>query len=89
MFDLVAGGHHGAGWMTTGFAVFLWSALPFVAAIFIYRFVRDARALRRTTGPARTDLSDRLLGWGTALFIIVGALFLATHRLWTAWASKG
>ncbi len=88
MFDLIAGNHHGAGWMTTGYAVFLWTVLPVVAAIFVYRVFRDARALRSATGPARADLSDRLLGWATALVIIAGSLFLATHRLWTAWASK-
>jgi len=88
MFDLVAANHHGAGWMTTGFAVFLWSSLPIIAAIFVYRVVRDVRAFRRATGADRVDLSDRLLGWATALVIIAGSLFLATHRLWTAWASK-
>jgi hypothetical protein len=85
MFDLVAANHHGAGWMTTGFAVFLWTVLPLMLPLYVYRLVRDARAFRKAEGAARADLSDRLFGWSTNLTILVGSLFLATHRIWTTW----
>ena len=85
MFDLVAANHHGAGWMTTGFAVFLWSLLPLLLPLYVYRFVRDARAYGKAVGAARADLADRLFGWSVYLIVIVGPLFLASHRLWVTW----
>ncbi len=81
MFDLLAGNHHGVGWMTTGFAVFLLCMLPFTGGFFLFRFVRDIRAfVREKTPENRRDLSDRIFGWSIILFIHTGAIFLAIHR---------
>lgn len=85
MVELLAGNHHGAGWMTTGFAVFLWCLLPFTGSLFVYRLVRDVRALGTARGAVRADLRDRIFGWCTHLMVHVGSLFLATHRIWTTW----
>jgi len=85
MFDLIAGNHHGAGWMTTGFAVFLWSVLPLLLPLYVYRLVRDARAFSKAEGAVRADLSDRLFGWSMYLVVIVGPLVFATHRIWATW----
>lgn len=81
MFDLIAGNHHGAGWMTTGFAIFLCCLLPFTLGIYMVRLVRDARRWAHAGGAERTDLSDRMFGWVLAVLIHIGALFLAVHRI--------
>ena len=85
MFDLIAGNHHGAGWMTTGYAVFLWCLLPFTFTFFLVRLVRDLRALGPCEPRGRLELSDRIFGSCMALLIHSGALFLATHRILTTW----
>ena len=81
MFELVAGNHHGAGWMTTGIAVFLWCLLPFTLGIYVVRLIRDKRRWSQVAGIEKMDLSDRLFGWSISIVIQIGALFLATHRL--------
>ncbi len=81
MFELMAGNHHGAGWMTTGFAIFLWCLLPFTLGLYVTRLVRDVQNFRRADAAARADLSDRLFGWVIAVLIHAGALFLAAHRI--------
>lgn len=81
MFELVAGNHHGAGWMTTGFAVFLWCLLPFTLGFYVVRLIRDIRRWSQVAGIEKMDLSDRLFGWSISIVIQIGALFLATHRL--------